>query len=279
MVVIVVVAAGGAYYALTLGPSSQTTTSSSTQSTQTSTTLPSSSSSTLVSSTTSHSTTPSSSSSVTQTSTSSSTKTNASLSYFQSAPELFGNFSQMKLQFDSVYQGTTSNSTIEFVVVGTPVINQTRLTEVNYTFTSIDSTGSSNSTAILYYDSNWNVTLATIEGQNFTGTIANAFTNVYTGIFAAFFTFQYQYALSESFFGQLHIQNTGPQTFGNTVMQVTTYTATNVFYGNETIASALIKIGSLQGTQFGMLVGLHVIGSDPTGPFTYNWQLVSATRA
>ena len=185
----------------------------------------------------------------------------------------------MKLRFDAVYHGATTNSTIEYFIVGTPLINGTRLTEVNYTFVTTGSTGSSNSSAILYYDSNWNVTLATLNGQNFTGSIANAFTNVYTGIFAAFFTFQSQYALNTGFFGQLQFQNVGPQTFGKTVMQVSTYTATNVVYGNETITSATVAIGAIQGTDLGMLVGLHVVGSDPTGPFTYNWNLVSATRA
>ena len=185
----------------------------------------------------------------------------------------------MKLRFDAVYKGDISNSTIEYFIVGTPLINSTRLTEVNYTFATTGSTGSSNSSAILYYDSNWNVILATLDGQNFTGSIANAFTNVYTGIFTAFFTFQSQYALNTGFFGQLQFQNVGPQTFGNTVMQVSTYTATNVVYGNESITSATVAIGAIQGTDLGMLVGLHVIGSDPTGPFTYNWNLVSATRA
>ncbi|MCL4518790.1 MAG: hypothetical protein M1587_06295 [Thaumarchaeota archaeon] len=271
MIVIVVVVAVGAYFALTLGSTVTTTpTSTSTVSSTTTTTSVSE-----TSSSTEHTTTTSSSS--TQTTTTGTTT--ESISYVESASELFGNFTQMKMRFDSIYHGDTSNSTIEFVVLGTPIVNDTRLTEVNYTFTTVGSTGASNSTAVLYYDSNWNVTLATLDGQNFTGTVAAAFTNIYTGIFAAFFTVQNQYALNSYFYGQLQIQNTGPHTFGNTSMQVTTYTASNVQYGNETISTATIKIGSIDGTNFGMLVGLYVVGSDPTGPFTYNWQLVSATRA
>ena len=183
IVIVVAVAGVGAYYALTLSTSpgtSQKTTSSTQQQ-----------SSTYSSSLSSSTTSTSSLSSSSEATSSITTTNNLPFTAISSAKNLFGNFSQMTMMYSSENKssGLIYNVAWAFHVMGKTTINGTEMTIVNYTLTSTGQS-SGNYSAIFYYNPDWNVTMINMEGQNYTGIMANAFTGLFSVMFVSFFSYQ-----------------------------------------------------------------------------------------
>jgi hypothetical protein len=273
IVVIVAIAGAGTYYVLTLSPSSSTTQSTTnSQQTTSSSHSSSSSSSSAVSQT--------SSSSQASTSLSTTTSANLPLSAISNTKNLFGNFSQMTMMFSSENKssGVVYNATWSFHVMGTATINGTQLRIVNYTLSSTGQS-SGNYSAIFYYNPDWNVTMITMEGQNYTGTMANAFTGLFSVMFVSFFSYQQEYAANQNIFSQFVQVSTHSQNFGGVTMQVTTYTASNIVTANATIQSASLGIGQIPNTALSILTYVHFDESVGSQQLSYTLALISATRA
>lgn len=274
IVVVVVVAAVAVYYGMTLtSPSSTTQSTSSSQLTTSTSHSTSSSSSTAQSSTSSTSSQVTSSQSLT-------TSGIPPLSEISNSRNLFGNFTQMtmKLASENKSSGTVNNATWSFNVVGKTTINGTQMTIVNYTLTSTGES-SGNYSAIFYYNSDWNVTMVTMEGQNYTGTMAGAFTGLFSVMFVSFFSYQQEYAANQNIFSQFVKVSTQSQNFGSLTMQVTTYTASNIVTANATIQSASIGIGQIPNTNLSMLTYVHVDETVGSQEMIVTLALISATRA
>ena len=303
VVVVIIIAAVGvaAYFALGNSGSGTTTTqsASSAQSTSTSqanTVSSSSSPSAVTSSSSSLVATSSSSSPMTSSSSSSSSSSASSQSsststtqiassttnefgYFISIKNLIGNFTQLSLTYSSGNSSKTVNETVSYFVVGTPVINGTQLTEVNFTFAGSDN--SSNLNALIFFNSAGNITLAEENGQNLTGIYAQ-YASFVTLPFTLFL--DYQQGLLKNFTAYANFQNQGTadETYGHLTLPVTTYQATNFVYQNFTASSATIKIGHLPNTNLDITTLISVTGATQTGKSgteNFEYALISATQA
>ena len=268
IVVVVAIAAVGGYYLLTLPTSttqpttSQTSTSTSTQQTQTQT-----------------STQQSSSSSIATSSSATNTTTGPPLNLINSAQNLLGNFSQMTMRFSAQNSSTgpVLNATWSFHVVGKATINGSALTIVNYTITS-SGESQANFSALVYYNPNWNITMVTMNGANYTGVIASTFIGAFSVMFTSFFSYENQFLANQTLFSRFVQQKTSSQTFGNLTMQVTTYTVAGIAIANASISNASIGIGKIPNTNLSMLTYFHVEETLAGTQHSYTLELVSATR-
>ena len=272
--IIVAIAGVGAYYALTLSNTSST--SQTTSSSQQSSTLSSSSSTQQSQSQTMINSSTTSSQS---TSSQSTTSINAVLSAISNTKNLFGNFSQMTMMFSSENKssGLVYNATWSFHVVGKATINGSQLTIVNYT---ISYTGQSegNYSAVVYYSSDWNVTMINMNGQNYTGMMVDAFIAPFSAMFTSFFSYQQEYAANSTLFSQFLQVNTHSQNFVGLSMQVTTYTASNIVTSNATVQSASLGIGQVPNTNFSILTYFHIDESIGAQQLSYTFALISASK-
>ena len=275
IVVIVAIAGVGAYYALTLSNTSSTsqTTSSSSQS---STLSSYSSTQQSQSQTTTSSSTTSSQSTSSQSTT---TSDNAALYAISSTKNLFGNFSQMTMMFSSENKssGLVDNATWSFHVIGKATINGSQLTVVNYTI-SYAGQSEGNYSAVVYFDSGWNVTMINMNGLNYTGMMADAFIAPFSAMFTSFFSYQQEYAANPALFSQFVQVSTDSQNFGGLSMQVTTYAASNIVTSNATVQSASLGIGQVPNTNFSILTFFHIDESVGTQQSSYTIALISATK-
>jgi hypothetical protein len=252
-------------------PPPVTTTSSSASSSSSTTTSPPSSTSTASSQSTTSSTTQAVST------------TGANLGYFANVKDLIGNFSQMSILISAGNSsGTIENESLAYYVVGTPTINGSQLTEVNFTFTGSSSESSqsgSNVSLVIFYNSQGNITLLEENGQNLTGTYAQfgAFIVLPFNLFLS-----YQQGILKNFSAYANFQNQGTttETYGHLTLPVTTYTANNFSYQNFTATSATFKLGHLPNSNLEILTLISVSGATEagkTGLQNFEYALVSAT--
>ena len=117
-----------------------------------------------------------------------------------------------------------------------------------------------------------------MEGQNYTGAMASAFTGLFSVMFVSFFSYQQNYVVDQNIFAQFVKVNTQSQNFGGLTMQVTTYTASNIVTANATIQSASLGIGQIPNTNLSMLTYVHVDETEEGQQMTFTFALVSATR-
>lgn len=278
IVIIIAIAGVGAYYALTL--SNTSTTSQTSSSSQQSSSSSSSFSSSTQQSQSQTGTSSSASSSQTTSSQTTTTGNNAVLSAISSTSNLFGNFSQMTMMFSSENKssGLVDNATWSFQVMGKETINGSQLTIVNYT---ISYTGQSegNYSAVVYFDSGWNVTMINMDGQNYSGMMADAFIAPFSAMFTSFFSYQQEYASNPALFSQFFQVSTQSQNFGGLSMQVTTYSASNIVTSNATVQSASLGIGQVPNTNFSILTYFHIDESIGTQQMSYTLALISASRS
>jgi hypothetical protein len=300
VVVIIIAAVGVAAYVALSTPSSNASSTVTTSSLQTATssgnslttgatgttsvpppvTTTSSSSSSTTS--TPSSTTTASSQSTTSSTTQSVSTTTGNLGYFANVKDLIGNFSQMSIMISSSNSsGTTLNESLSYYVVGTPTINGSQLTEVNFTFTGhqAESQSGGNVSLIIFYNSNGNITLLEENGQNLTGTYAQfgAFVVLPFNLFLS-----YQQGILKNFSAYANFQNQGTttETYGHLTLPVTTYTANNFAYQNFTASSATIKLGHLPNSNLEILTLISVTGatgSGVSGTENFSYGLISAT--
>ena len=169
------------------------------------------------------------------------------------------------------------NTTESYFVVGHPTVNGVRLTETNFTY-STSGQGSQQASALLYFDSNGNVTLITESGQNFTGSYVALMGTAFVSPFTAFFNYAKAFTGYSTFSSSFHSMGTSTQTFGSLTMPVTTYQATSLAYAGS-LASVTLKIGQPPGTNFQLVSYLSYSVASGANQGSFTWQLISATRA
>jgi hypothetical protein len=193
------------------------------------------------------------------------------------ATALFGNFTQLSIQFAFDNGTQVTNSTYSFSVAGHPTVNGTTLTEVNYDVSSSNGNGTA---LTVYYDSNYTAVMVTIGGQNLTGfsaEIGGSFLLVYTELFP---NLQSEIGLNSSaMLSYFKMDGTSTQTFGNLKMDVTTYTLSNFNYSGNVINNAAISIGQIPGSTFSMVTSLRSSFTTNGTSYTISFELVSATIA
>ena len=191
------------------------------------------------------------------------------------AQDLFGNFSQLTLQFSVINASTSTNATFSFSVVGHPVINGTKMTEVNYRISS----GENTTTATIYYDSNYTAVIVSVGGQNLTGLggmVSETFLIAFTEIFP---TIETQFGFNSTLLSNFQVQGMESESFGNLKMEVTTNSATNVEYSGATIKNATISIGRVSGTNLSMMTYLHSDAIENGSEYQVTFGLISGTSA
>lgn len=189
--------------------------------------------------------------------------------------DLFGNFSQLALQFSVINASTSTNATFSFAVVGHPVINGTRMTEVKYQISS----GENITTATIYYDRNYTAEIVSIGGQNLTGLIGmvgQTFLIAFTEIFP---TIETQFGLNSTLLSNFQVRGMESENFGNLNMEVTTYSATNLEYSGAVIKNATISIGRVSGTNLSMMTYLHSDSIENGSEYQVTFGLISGTSA
>jgi len=175
------------------------------------------------------------------------------------------------------------NETLSYNVVGTPTINGSQFTEVNFSFTGSGSESSQgqNLTILAFLNPQGNVTIADYNGQNFTGVEAAAFSGAIVLPFSIFIS--YQQGLLRNFSQYANFQNTGTsqETYGHLTLPVTTYTATSFTYQNFTATSATIKVGHLPNSNLDITTLISVTGATGAGVKgieNFQYALISATQ-
>jgi hypothetical protein len=191
----------------------------------------------------------------------------------------------MSLQLsESNSSSTAINETLQYNVVGTPTINGSQVTEVNFTFTSIATTttqsSGNNVSLIIFYNSLGNITLVQEGGQNITGVQA-AFAGFVVLPFNLFLGYQQGILKNFTSYANFQNQGTATETYGHLTLPVTTYTASNFTYQNFTATSATFKVGHLPNSNLDILTLISITGATGAGVSgTENIQygLVSATQ-
>lgn len=273
VVAIIAVAGAGAYFALSGGSSSSGTTESSSTTGTTTTTVSSGTSNSETHSTASASST--STSSTAGPSTTSTTGVVPSVAF--STANVLGNFSQMDVRYSTSNSTYSSGAEFSFFTVGHPVVNGISTTEVNMSFESTGGASNSSTSFLLYFDHNWNVTMATVGGYNFTGIQASSFTYAFYGFFSFFSTYSTIWTQYSTDFSTV---SSGSQTFGSVTMDVTTYSASSITYLGTAYGSFTISIGHIPNTNFSMLTKWSANATSAGGSSgTVSYELVSATRA
>ena len=146
--------------------------------------------------------------------------------------ELLGNFSQLKFNYvlNSSIPSQDTNASISYHMVGHPVINGTTLTEYDFVLSTYGASQSSSNSSFVYYNSQGNIALATINGDNLTG--ANtAFANFVFLPFNILLNFQQYFFGNSTVFSSFATSGSSTtESFGNLTMPVTTYHGTNKHY-------------------------------------------------
>ncbi len=283
--VILVAAAGAAVYFLsTQGPSQSTTKSttagatSTTGTQQSSTTTKTSTTTTNVPGGTTTTQTSSTSSTISTTATSAQTSSaTAAPLVINGAANVLGNFSQMHVQYSSYNSSESNTADVSFFTVGHPVVNGIQTTEVNETLASSGTSGNSTTSFLMYFDHNWNITMVTVSGYNFTGPQAQAFSFAFYGFFTMFGTYS---SIWTDYYSDFSVVSTGPQTFGSVTMQVTTYSANSIAYQGVQYGSFSLSVGQIPNTGFSMMTKWSSTVSYSSGSsYTATYELISATRA
>jgi len=210
----------------------------------------------------------------------------SSLNYsavFANIKDLTGNFSSMGLEYSEVSSNASQNAngSASYFVVGHSTVNGTILTEVNITTIGFDESGTTNTSALVWFNSLGNITQADVGGQTLSGkeTILAGFL-VYP--FVIFFSYQNTFLANQTLFKDFHNTATNAETIGSITMPVTTYQANNVVYGNTTIQSATLKIGQIPGTNLHLTVEIDGQGystGGTSGSATFNFKVLTLTRA
>jgi len=175
--------------------------------------------------------------------------------------DLFGNFSQMSLQFssnsytnDSLFgNGTSFANTSELIsesysVVGTQLINGTDYTLVNFSAdvsTNAGSLGSSteNETGTFYFNPSWNATLIVFSGETISGQIASTMASVLLIFFELPFLYT-TFVTSMTSGAQLMSEiNQTSANFGNVSMDVTNYNITSSAANSTTSSASIMSSG------------------------------------
>ncbi len=281
VVVVIIVAAAGisVYFLYGQGPAQTTTTSQTgassttgTQSSSTSATATGQTSTNVPGGTTTPTTTTSTTGGSTQT-----TSTGVAPLVMSGAAIVLGNFSQMHVKYSAHNSTYSDNVDIAYFTVGHPLVNGIQTTEVNQTMVYTGTSSNSSTSFLLYFDHNWNITMVTVSGMNFTGAQAQAFSYVFYGFFTMFGTYT---TLWTDYYTDFNTVSTAQQTFGSVTMQVTTYSASSIAYMGVVYGSFSLSIGKIPNTNFSMLTNwsstvTYTTGSSVTGTY----ELISATRA
>jgi hypothetical protein len=153
---------------------------------------------------------------------------------------------------------------------------------MNITFSASGNGYKSNNTnAVIWVDPLGNITMATINGQNLTGAYA-IFTSFLLEPFADLFTYQNLFLKSATVFAYFHSMGTSSENVGGITMPVTTYQASNIRTGNTTVQRAMVKVGTIPGTNLQMTAEISASGYTTTGISgieTVNYQVLSLARA
>jgi hypothetical protein len=168
---------------------------------------------------------------------------------------LFGNFSRMSAS--DVVTMMDEGQTIEnfsYVVLGHIVVNSTDYYRVEFM------QAPQNTTTILWFDPQGSVAVAEVLGdENYTGNFA--------ALYSSTITSNLSLALLDSNDTQLQgLQKTGAdvqQTIGGTQMTVSTYDL--IPSSTSTIASETIRVATIPGSNFSLIVYLIQTPVDPTG--------------
>ena len=197
--------------------------------------------------------------------------------------ELLGNFSQLKFNYllNSSIPSQDTNASISYHIVGHPVINGTTLTEYDFLLSTYGESQSSSNSSFVYYNSQGNVVLATINGDNLTG--ANtAFVNFVFLPFNILLNFQqYFFGNSTVFSSFATAGSSTTETFGNLTMPVTTYHGTNIHYQGYVAQNMIVKVGRPPGSDYSLTTYVSLQGETSSGEnnqdiLTVN--LITATR-
>ncbi|MDA4112364.1 MAG: hypothetical protein OK439_07475, partial [Thaumarchaeota archaeon] len=202
---------------------------------------------------------------------------------FENIKDLIGNFTQMTIKYSFGNASQVSNETLSFGVVGTPTINGTQTTEVNFTFTGTSSEASQggNISVLVFFNSAGNITLLQENGQNLTGFQAQLGSLV---VLPFNLFINYQQGLLKNFTQYANFQNQGTsqETYGQLSLPVTTYQANSFTYQNFTAQSATIKIGHIPNSNLDITTLISIQGATVAGKSgleNFEYQLVSATQA
>ncbi len=201
---------------------------------------------------------------------------------FANIKDLTGNFTAMSLQYSttSTNASQNANGSASYFVVGHPTMNGTVLTEVNITITGSSSSGTTNTSALVWFDSLGNVTQAVISGQTISGAQAS-FAGFLIYPFVIFFSYQNSFLGNATVFQYFHNAGTATETIGSVSMPVTTYQASNVVEGNATVQSATIRIGQIPGTNLHLTVEIDGQGysTKNTGTESFMFKVLNLTKA
>ena len=285
VVIVVIVAAVGVYVATSGGggttkTSSTTTTSSAAQTTtrttfSTSSQVPSTSSSTTTATLSSITQTTSSAVSSTfscfTTYTQTTGTSTAPFSGFSPLIDLFGNYSQMSVIFNSSY-------TSSYQVVGKPTVNGVVQYEVNYNSTL----EGQQLTGTAYFDPNGTITQAVSSGTTMTGYEAYIAYSAFTPflIEASFANSAYLYTAS-SF---VHVINQTTIQLGPSSVSVTNYGATNLPFTisecgyTSTVNKFSLQIGHITGVSFNLLTFLDFEGTSQGTSSAFILQVTSVSK-
>ena len=168
----------------------------------------------------------------------------SSLTLINNLGGIFGNFSQMTV--NSRLNGTTE--TVNYIVLGRPIINSTQYWEVNFTLSKLVGSSYLNSSAIIWFGATGNPTIASIGAMNYTGKQADVQSMNFTAplvlsIFYSSYFIKNQVLLSQ-------FQYLGQETtdFGPISMTVESYSGTfsNPISVNpdDSVSVAVFRIGT-----------------------------------
>lgn len=283
VVIVVIVAAVGVYFVTSGGGTTSQTTSSTTTSSaaQTTTSTQTTTTKTSVASTTSTqptaTTTRTTSSSVSTTFSCSSTYTQTTgtsptpSSGFSTLIDLFGNYSQMTVVFNSSYYSS-------YQVIGTPTINGVVQYEVNYNSTY----GGEQLTGTAYFDPNGTITQAVTAGTTMTGFQAYIALAAFTPflIEAAFADVIYLYTAS-SF---VHVINQTTVQLGPSSVSATNYGANNLPFTisecgyTSTVDKFSLQVGHISGVNYNLLTYADFEGTSQGTSYTFTLQVTSVSK-
>jgi hypothetical protein len=167
--------------------------------------------------------------------------------------DLFGNFSSMSASYvTTIGAGASLAQNLTYVVLGRTLVNSTEFYRVQFVQTP------QNSTTILWFDPQGNVTVAESGGQNYTG----AFAELYSASITSFLSVALPYTNPTQLLG---LQETGgdiQQSVGGVQMTVSTYVlpAPTLDLDSDTV-----KVGMIPGTGFTLIVYVNQVPEPSDG--------------